>query len=124
SHPGTAVTAANGAFTFEAMILTSQITFTSDQSIISMEQSGNQDVRLFQWNIDATGHLAFFNIGGAGFQGGAQGLSVAIPTTGPDAFVAGEWFHVAVTYNGAQNTANNLKMYWTRVDPSRDTANA
>ena len=55
--------------------------------------------------------------------GGTLNVNTPIPTTGPDGFVANEWFHVAVTYDGNTNTADNLKLYWPRVDPSRTAAN-
>jgi autotransporter-associated beta strand protein len=50
-------------------------------------------------------------------------IYAAIPTNGPDAIVSNNWYHVAVTYNGVPNTANNIKFYWTLMDPSRTAAN-
>ena len=35
----------------------------------------------------------------------------------------GNWYHVAVTYNGAENTADNLRIYWTAMDAARTSAN-
>ena len=53
-----------------------------------------------------------------------QPLSVALPTSGdPDAIEQGAWYHVAVTYNGSENTPDNFKLYWTKLDPSRTQAN-
>lgn len=46
-----------------------------------------------------------------------------IPTTGPHAFVANEWFHVAFTYNGNEGVTANAAMYWTRVDAQFTQAN-
>jgi hypothetical protein len=44
-----------------------------------------------------------------------QSVITTIPTTGDHAFVANEWFHAAVAYNGEENTPDNIKLYWTRV---------
>ncbi|HKK18856.1 MAG TPA: LamG-like jellyroll fold domain-containing protein [Opitutales bacterium] len=97
-----------GAFTYEAIINVS--TITDQQQIFSMDAN---DDRAFQFRI-LSGNLDFVKIGG-----GVESVSAAIPTSGADAFVANEWFHVAVTYNGSENTADNLNLYWTRVDASR-----
>ena len=110
------VVGAGGAFTFEAMIRTTNI--TNIQQIVSMDNAAANNLRPFQFRIDA-GQLRFINIGGSG----VEQILTLIPTTGPDAFVADEWFHAAVTYNGNENTADNIKLYWTRVDPSRTQAN-
>lgn len=112
--PVSAVTGGNGAFTFEAMIRVGNI--TAKQEIISMENgSPNAQGRPFQFAL-TSGNVRFQDIGDATFD-------AAIPTSGPDAFAANEWFHVAVTYNGSGNTAGNLSLYWTRVDASRTEAN-
>ena len=50
-------------------------------------------------------------------------IFAAIPITGPDAIVSNNWYHVAVSYNGTPNTANNLKFYWTLLDTNRTAAN-
>lgn len=52
-----------------------------------------------------------------------QSLTAAIPTEGPDAIREGSWYHVAVTYNGQADQADNLRFYWTLVEPSRVAAN-
>ncbi|MCU0781587.1 MAG: BNR-4 repeat-containing protein, partial [Akkermansiaceae bacterium] len=68
--------------------------------------------------------LQFINISGAiQATGSTQSLAAPIPASGPDAFVAGGWFHVAATYNGSANTPDNFKLYWTRLDPGRTRAN-
>lgn len=102
----------DGAFTMEALI---NISGTSgSQEIISMEaQSGT---RVFQFVIK-NGNLTFEKI----FTGGLA-LTQAIPTSGAEAFAASSWFHVAVTYTGVVNTADNLKLYWTALDQSRTEA--
>jgi hypothetical protein len=114
--PVSAVTGPDGAFTFEALIRTSNI--TDLQQIITMENaSGLASDRPFQFRIDA-GNLRFINV-----SAGSQSLLAAIPTTGPDAFIANQWFHVAVAYNGNEGATDNLQLYWTRLDPSRTAAN-
>ena len=86
------------------------------QQIISMENSGEANERPFQFRI-ASGALVFINI-----TGGVQSVSASIPTSGQDAFIPNEWFHVAVTYNGLENTVDNIKLYWTRVEETRTEA--
>ncbi len=107
-----AVTGAGGAFTFEALINVS--TLTPGQDILSMEGETTA-ARAFQFRI-SSGNLTFTNI-----NGGSPG-AIAIPTTGDDAWVANEWFHVAATYTGAEGDAGNFQYYWTKVDPSRTQA--
>ena len=70
--------------------------------------------------INAAVQLQFVNIN----LGGSQKMTTAIPTTGPDAILSNSWYHVAVTYNGNEGTADNLTFYWTLLDPSRTNANA
>jgi hypothetical protein len=107
---------ANGAFTYEAMI--NITTSSGSQQIFAMDQNSNTPSdRPFFWRI-INGEISFQNIGN-----GNVDSRVVIPTTGDDAFVANEWFHVAVTYDGNDDVAGNLKFYWTRVDDSRTEAN-
>jgi len=70
---------------------------------------GNTTIRLEFANV----HLAVNN----------QAISMPIPTTGDDAIVSNNWYHVAVAYNGSENTADNIAFYWTLLDPSRTNAN-
>ena len=107
---------ASGEFTYEALIKLPNI--TQDHTIISRD-GGNGDRGWFL-QTSADGELDFFT--GTGAAGDI--LSLAIPTTGPDQFVADEWFHVAVTYDGNAGVADNAEFYWTRVDPSRTEANS
>jgi len=51
-----------------------------------------------------------------------QSITAKIPTAGPDALSAGNWYHVAVSYNGEPNRPDNLKLYWTLLDPNRTRA--
>ena len=109
------LTGANGAFTIEAIINVS--TISGKQGIIMMDAPGSNPGRPFQFAI-SNGNLQFINIAP-----GIQTLQTAIPTTGDDAFVAHQWFHAAATYNGNESTADNFKLYWTALDPSRQGAN-
>jgi peptidoglycan/xylan/chitin deacetylase (PgdA/CDA1 family) len=52
-----------------------------------------------------------------------QSLTAAIPAEGPDAIREGSWYHVAVTYTGQPDQPDNVKFYWTQVDPARVAAN-
>jgi hypothetical protein len=108
-----------GAFTYEALIKVSTIS-AGIQQIFAMEGNGGAAERPFQFRV-SPGELQFVNIAGASGVDGDN--NATIPTTGPDAFVPNEWFHVAVTYDGNENTADNLKLYWTRVDAARTEAN-
>lgn len=116
--PVSDVTGPDGAFTFEAILQTANI--TDLQQIITMENnSASATERPFQFRIYG-GKLEFINVAAAS---GVQSIGVPIPTSGSDAFVPGEWFHVAVAYNGSQGTAENIRLFWTRVDATRVAAN-
>ncbi|GEM_PF-3990137 len=52
-----------------------------------------------------------------------QSLTAPVPTNGADAINFGGWYHVAVTYSGEPNRPDNLKFYWTLLDPGRTVAN-
>ncbi len=95
-------------FTIEALIQPN--TILGNQEIICTDSSGSS--RAFQFRISA-GSLQF------SFITGGQAITLPIPTSGPQAFVAGAWYHVAVTYNGTIAT-----LYWTKLDPANGAANA
>jgi autotransporter-associated beta strand protein len=117
-----------GAFTFEAIVwigFDPTTNGTGSYQIISGESSANAN-RIFQWRILPKtavlgAVLTFENLRAlSGNQGTIQAL---LPTTGPDAIAMNNWYHVAVSYNGQPSTANNLKFYWTLLDPARTAAN-
>jgi hypothetical protein len=110
------LTGATGAFTFEAMVTLQDL--GGGQQFISHEGDGAVGSRGFHFKTTGAGFLTLTNIAGGG-----DPASVAIPTTGDHAFVANEWFHVAVTYTGDQGAANNFNYYWTRVDSGATVAN-
>src|SRR5207302_3265566 len=59
--------------------------------------------------------------GNPSFDPGQNGTvwQAALPATGPDAVVVGQWYHVAMTFTGTAptngDTPNVLTMYWTAV---------
>ena len=124
-----------GAFTFEAIVqigFDPTISATTQNEIMAGESSTAAN-RVFQWRILPKGatligttvatqpYVTFENVRQ---QSASQNtIYAAIPTTGPDAIVSNGWYHVAVTYNGQPSTANNIKFYWTLLDPSRAVAN-
>lgn len=108
---------ASGAFTYEALIRISDL--NDEQTIISHDgnmlgNSAGTGERGFMLRI-LGGQLSFYRVGGS---------EVAnIPGTGDHAFVANEWFHVAVAYTGDEGVSDNLTFYWTRLDSGATQAN-
>ena len=123
-----------GAFTLEALV---QVNFnpSANQSgvfyyLITAENQSGQD-RPFQWALfpkgvasGATGddttqvRLRF----DAGSSAAPNNIIVFVPSTGPDAIVQGNWYHVAVTFSGG-TSSGTLMQYWTLMDASRVQAN-
>ena len=106
---GSTFTGGSGEFTLEALVNLPSIT-GANREIISMDNSGGAGARPFQFRVNSTGRLEFNNIAVAGTL-----QTALIPTTGPEAFVANQWFHVALTYDGF----GGLIFYWTRLDNAR-----
>ena len=96
-------------WTLEAMIFPSVT--NANQEIISTDSSAAS--RGFQFRLNTAGQLEL-NLIAAGIN-----PKTAIPSTGPHAFAPNNWYHVAVTYDGA-----NLILYWTKVTPNFNGANA
>jgi alpha-L-rhamnosidase len=73
-----------------------------NQEIITTDSSAG--ARGFQFRLNTAGQLELNLI--------ALGINpkTALPTTGPHAYAASNWFHVAATYDGA-----NIVLYWTKV---------
>jgi len=101
------------AFTLEAMINLPAITGSNHEIISTDSSAGNAD-RGFQFRINSAGNLEFNFVGV-----NTSAISAAIPTTGDHAFVADEWFHVGLSYDGA-----NATFYWTRLNDAYTAANA
>lgn len=130
---------AQDAFTYEAIVRVDfdpTANFGSDgwgkgrslfMQILSGDADENSD-RVFQFRLAPKGTLSgneqplveFINLN----QGnGIQSLTAPIPTEGADAIRAGGWYHVAVSYDGQPDRADNLRFYWTLVQPQRTAAN-
>lgn len=104
---------ANNEFTLEALINVPSIT-SGNRQIIATDHGGpNNTDRGIQFRITGAGHLEFNFIGV-----NTSSLTVPIPTTGDHAFVADEWFHVALVYDGT-----NALFYWTRLASGATAAN-
>ncbi|HLP77044.1 MAG TPA: LamG-like jellyroll fold domain-containing protein, partial [Candidatus Paceibacterota bacterium] len=95
-------------FTIEALIQPTTISGVN-QEIISTDSSASS--RAFQFRITSGGQLNFQ------FINGSKAISGTIPATGDDRFVAGNWYHVAVTYDGTTAT-----LYWTLLNPTNGAA--
>ena len=136
-----------GAFTFEAIV---RIDFNplfnlgptntggtgraSPMAIIDGDQDDvGGGVRSWQFRLDPLGYtipgdsnavtqptLEFVNRRPSGQ---TQRMLALIPTNGANAILSNQWYHLAATYNGVSNTANNFKIYWTPLDPYRTNAN-
>lgn len=112
----------DGAFTIEALVkldVPPQDSRSLAMDIVSMDDD-DQENRVFIFRIEKPGFLSFLPIFGDAVRGG--GLAT-LPATGPHAFVPGEWYHAAVSYNGRETEVNNLKLYWTRLSAAGESAN-
>jgi hypothetical protein len=119
---------ATGAFTYEAMTRVDFNPATFNRGnvplylICAENEAGD---RPFQFRIHTNGVagsgvliLQFFNLTGVG----NTPFIATIPTNGLDAILQGNWYHVAVTFDGAA-AGGHLKFYWTRMDSDRVQAN-
>lgn len=107
---------ANGAFTFECITRIdfdpASIADTNGLALISAENdvSNTTAQRLFYFGLEKTAgnwHAMFY-----GYDQGATTLSNQVNSANLG-IQQGHWYHVAVSYNGLENTAGNLKYYWT-----------
>lgn len=81
-----------------------------NQEIITTDSSAT--ARGFQFRLNNAGQLEL-NLINLGIN-----PKTAIPTTGPNAYVVSNWFHVAATYDGA-----NIVLYWTKMSAGEFSAN-
>jgi hypothetical protein len=102
-------TGIGGAFTIEALVKLPAI--TGSQREIACTDSA-LSARGFQFRVTTSGQLEFNFIATAG-----AAATAAIPTTGTHAFHAANWYHVAVTHDGA-----TTRLYWTSMDASVSAA--
>jgi hypothetical protein len=122
------------AFTMEAIIqigFDPSLAMTRPQEIIAGEgDAGDSSDRSWQFRLEphtvgGAWLLRFQKVSGFGGVGGSTAnfsLDGTIPQTGPDAIAQGMWYHVAATYNGNLSDAASLKLYWTKLDASRNLA--
>ncbi len=96
------------AFTIEAMIC--PLVTNRNQEIFCTDSSAG--TRGLQFKITSAG-LINFNAIATG-----PNFSVAVPSSGANAFVPNTWYHIAATYDGA-----NVRIYWTKVDAANVQAN-
>lgn len=113
-NPGFRFAGDDGAFTIEALVRFNVLPTQSGNpamDVVSLEgdRGGKEPTRVFNFQIDSGGFLAFTPLEVPG------GALAAIPTTGPHAVNTADWFHLAVTYDGKEGTDGNLKLYWTRL---------
>ncbi len=113
--PFTSLCDASGSFTVEALVNVPSIT-ANNKTIVSTDvDTGN---RGFMFRISG-GTLLFDFLQSAG------SLAAPIPTTGPDAWVANQWYHVAVVHQVPTLPALPVTtLYWTKLDASRTQANS
>jgi hypothetical protein len=124
----------DGAFTFEAIVRLDFDPAVAPASVVPMQiLTGDGDLaaeRVWQFRIVPIGGpgntagtaplLEFINLNG---ETAVQSLTAPLPVGATaNAAVQGGWYHVAVAYNGTEATADNLKLYWTSLDPARTQA--
>ncbi len=106
-------------FTIEAMICpyaaNANVILDTDSHIASGPYNGHRGVLLQLGLNGANNAIEFYPIGytGAGAPGNGPNVWANIPASGPNALVPGAWYHVAVTFDGA-----NVKVYWTAMNPT------
>ncbi|GAA5484580.1 LamG-like jellyroll fold domain-containing protein [Haloferula sargassicola] len=103
-------------WTIEALVNFDSVT-GAQREIVSMDDEDND--RPFQFVLSENGtRLRFHAISGGGGEHNAD-----LPVSGSHSFVAGAWYHVAVSYSGDENKTDNLRIYWTRLDVEAIEAN-
>jgi signal transduction histidine kinase len=111
----------DGAFTYEMIVKFDVLPHdagTIALGLLSMD--GDDSDRIFNCRIEPDGFLAFIPLADCGATGGAI---ATIPTSGPHAIDTESWFHIAFAYDGHGGSANNLRLYWTRLSPGLTEAN-
>lgn len=126
---------ADGAFTFEAIVRIDFDPAVAPASVVPMQiVTGDGDVaanRVWQFRLvpiggpgNAAGTAPLLEFTNIRAEVGVQSIVTPLPLAAdPDAIAQNGWYHVAVAYNGAEATADNIKFYWTLLDPARTAAN-
>ncbi len=52
-----------------------------------------------------------------------ESFTAPLPMAGDHAAAQSNWYHVAVSYNGSEDTDNNLNVYWTKLNGTNTAAN-
>jgi signal transduction histidine kinase len=113
----------NGAFTMEALVnldVLPENMLSHAGMIFSMDDDDVDIRRIFHFRLEKSGHITFSPLPGSKSRGGGY---ARIPSTGPHAIATGVWFHVAVAYDGNAGSADNIRLYWTRLDSQVKEAN-
>ena len=111
----------DGAFTMEGLVKFERLPAESPgMSLTILSMDSEDENRVFNFRIEKSGFLSFSQFSGASVRGG--GLAT-IPVIGPHAINTRDWFHVAVTYDGRESSAGNLKFFWTRITHNLERAN-
>jgi hypothetical protein len=121
---------AGGAFTYEALIkLNGTITLggapaNNWMQILSMDDEGTTN-RVFHFRLQdsPTPVLSFLPFSASGIALQNNVLQAPVPLVGLHGLQLDAWFHVAVAYNGMENTPGNMAFYWTRLDSGVSQAN-
>jgi hypothetical protein len=111
-----------GAFTFEAVVLVNTALSSIDAEILCGDNNTSSiATRGWQWRLE-NGAMEWDLLAGST----DNDFKPLLPTTGPDAVNLNKWYHMAVTFTGANPTngdpTNVFTMYWTALDPSRSHA--
>ncbi len=102
-------TGTDGSFTFEAIVKVNAGAASHGNMQLICGEGDSDSARGWQFRISSTNRLEFINLYLL------SSYSFALPASGVHAFALDKWFHVAVSYNGSDNTAGNLKFYWTAL---------
>lgn len=114
-----------GAFTFEALVKfdVNPLAPPNNMQIVCGDQSGAINVRGWQFRVNTAGQLEWNLLAGSGSD---NNFKPPLPSSGPNAAIVGQWYHVAVAFTGNNptngDTPNELRFYWTLLDPYRTNA--
>ncbi|HEU6448033.1 MAG TPA: autotransporter-associated beta strand repeat-containing protein [Verrucomicrobiae bacterium] len=114
------IVGANNSFTLEALINVSGT--NGNQEIVCSDNGGANNARGFQFRLTGA-RMEFFFIGQGAGAVGANDIFANIPSSGANAFVPNQWFHVAFVHSEVGGGATNV-FYWTALSDSAVAANA